>query len=67
MITALNGQHTVSKEPTTEGTLIFYKSYGLKFLYKHQWSTGWQGLVFESHENAKKWAKENNCRHSLDF
>ena len=67
MITALNGKHTVSKKPTTESTLIFCMAHGLEFLYKHQWSAGWQALVFKSHDDAKKWAKENNCRHSLDF
>lgn len=30
------------------------------FLYMHIWKSGWEELVFKSHEQAREWAKKIN-------
>ena len=61
----MNATYTV-KRPSSTKTLTYIKElkgskreYGL--LYIHHFGTGWQELVFQSHQQAEQFALAANC------
>jgi len=62
MVTALNENYSIKKNPNTKSTLIYMGSCPITgVLYLHKWATGWQELVFNSQIDAKEWAIKNNA------
>tara|TARA_R100001510_G_scaffold2127_1_gene1685 strand:+ start:12930 stop:13133 length:204 start_codon:yes stop_codon:yes gene_type:complete len=62
MVKAMNEKFALKKKTGTKSTLTYVGENALiGVLYLHEWADNYQELFFESHLDARKWARENKA------
>ena len=62
MVKAMNEKFALKKKAGTQSTLTYVGEDALVgVMYLHEWGDTWEELFFESHLDARKWARENKA------
>ena len=58
----MNKKFALKKKAGTQSTLTYVGEDALVgVMYLHEWDDTWEELIFESHLDARKWARENKA------